>query len=468
MKRRGGYIPGRHISGGRLGGKFPRMNKNNPNHTMKAIKALTIGALQAAFVKGGYDGVIRASNKIDAIPPGTLVPIGTGLQGGAVRAPDVDFLPVADLRAGAIVKETKRNLSSTGMVNSSRKYFTKWETGELPGKSIRATKAQNGSYKKVLYDTMVQDTVSGTPNRNSLIQSTGFNQRKYFAMNDETYITYADVGTEYNYSSADRPAPSEYQNVYGNLMNIFQTIRLHNSGSYYPVIVKVHYVTTEKNQITPLGKFRTIFNEALGTQDRNAMPLRYQFEDRSDIAGHISSCNCSTKGSGIWGSQEAKKGFQKVKTFTKRLSPGDTWELSHKMNFKSGINLSGLFGALNGIVANTSELGYYPIIEFQGVPCEAIKNNNTSETYIGTSPSFLSVEVKKGLEYVLPDATGTAWTGDGITNRTGSVRVYIRNDDGSSTMKEKFLPMVDIGPATGQYTIPTMSDMFVADAAQRT
>lgn len=409
----------------------------------------------------------KAAETINVIEGGGTIDVSKHYKIARTPAPMNDAIPLKNSSVGSATSEKSRNVSSTGVANTSKVYTTRFVNGTPMSKALRAMKLMNGSKVSTYFDTMSNAPSQGTSTRTSLLQSTGFNQRKFFTTTADTYNTYGSIANLFSLSTKDISDDS-MQSVYGMVTKTKNNLTLHNSGTAYPVIVKVHYCTNDPTQSTdgPPGIIQSCINSNITIQQELAVPIRYQFSNLAQN-GYIEGADFSLKGSGLWGATEWKARGKVVKSFTKRLSPGDTWKLTEQFDFGSGINLSSLLGAQdNPNVSMSNAFSYWPVVEFHGVQAEAIYNGGATNTFIGTSPSWLSVEASSSVEYILPSTTAADWTGDdGVTDSIPAMKVYTRADN---VIKEFNLDVGQIGIGGTQYSIPSISDVFVVDAQQRT
>lgn len=364
---------------------------------------------------------------------------------------------------GSVIKNSVRSISNTGVINSSKLYSTRFASGSPCSRAIKTMKMMNGSKKVTHYDTLVNANAQGTDMRNSLLQATGFNQRKFLAFSADCYTTYNDISQLYGISTADAPS-DKYQTVYGALLSKRDEIKIHNSGTVFPVKVKIHLCKMEQTSNSSTSVFNSMVNFTTATQDELAMPKSFQYSNRNE-SGYISQVNTSLRGPGVFGSSEAKMRVEKVASFSKKLSPGDTWKFTEEFFFKSGVNLTALHGAIaNSGISNNNVLTYFPIIEFEGVTAEAVYNSEASSTFIGTSPSWVSLEYSKSYEYVLASRNSTDWTLDGATEGSPAIRVFTNKPREDVEFN---INTTQIGTGSTQYSIPVLTDTFVSDAGQR-
>lgn len=381
---------------------------------------------------------------------------------GKTPAPEGGIASANQLVA-SVIGNTVSKVSKTGMVNTSKYYRTKMINGKNPSKAIRTMASINGTTTIKHFDTMIDASAQGTQNRESLLQSCGFNERRVMAP-DNLYTTYSNIDTLYSLAS-NKAAANTYQQVYGCLLGIENVLKFHNSGSVFPVKVKISYVQMEQLNIMPSAVFMASVNAALGIQSDLALPVRYQFETAVQ-SGYFNSVALSRRGPGIFGAAEMKSRVDKVASVTKTLSPGDTWEAKEIFRFGSGVNLSALYAATrNSNIDADNPISYYPIIEIEGVAAEAIYNGDTANTYIGTSPAWVSIEASKSYTYVNPSLDQTDWTtGTGGVNTIPSMRAFKKGDE---AVQEFHQPVTNIGSGGTQYSVPGITDTAVSDAGQR-
>lgn len=463
-KLRGGFTPSGFTPRG-FGSRFIK-----PHHVEGAAKYVAGQALRYVIEKPLFKAIeakARLSGQaLKALREGEEVPINKWYSAIKVPSPEGEIVTPKET-LGGVIKNTVRMQSRTGVVNTAKTYTTKFVTGEPLARSLKIMKNMFGTQKLVNFDTLVEDQTAGTADRDALLVTTGFNSRKYVGPKSDYYTTYGDIQTLYGLSTAS-VATVAFQNVYGCMVMKSDKIKIHNSGTVFPSKVKVHYIKAEQTSATEgtYEIFKNSINSNYLAQDQLALPNRYQFNNRTE-SGQLCYAEFSRRGPGIFGSGEAKSRLEIVKTFSKTLSPGDTWELTEEHYFRSGCNLSALLADLdNNAVSTKNALTYYPIIEFEGVQSEAVYNDGASSTFIGTSPCWLSLEFSKAYEYILEGRDSSNWGGAGVTLGNPAIRLFEKKL--TDTDREFHLSMANIGSGAGQYSIPALSETSVVDAGQRT
>jgi hypothetical protein len=112
--------------------------------------------------------------------------------------------------------------------------------------------------------------------------------------------------------------------------------------------------------------------------------------------------------------------FKVVKTYKKQLNPNDVWINKITQHFPKGMNLTlwmaqQMQNAKAGNAGQNRELpiGYFPIVEFYGKRCEALRCpiNSITPRALGSSPVELSLEFRNTYEYI-NDATSFLFNKD--------------------------------------------------------
>jgi len=141
---------------------------------------------------------------------------------------------------------------------------------------------------------------------------------------------------------------------------------------------------------------RDTFNNTVTLQDQGTIPCMYQYSDliTSPIKSEV-ICNVTTN---LLSSAKFKNGCKIVKSFKQRLNPGDVYEFIYKYRCGSGARLDLLYDRIVATKSADQPSTYGFIIETLGYDCEAIDLNDESLRYIGKSPGFFNIELKKELE----------------------------------------------------------------------
>lgn len=88
-----------------------------------------------------------------------------------------------------------------------------------------------------------------------------------------------------------------------------------------------------------------------------------------------------------------------VRTFVKRLNPGDTFDFRMTHHCGPGIRFDVAKVYLNNIGGGMQPSSYGIIVEAKGTPCECIRNEDNA-LFQGTSPGWYNFEGRKGITLV--------------------------------------------------------------------
>jgi len=315
-----------------------------------------------------------------------------------------------------ITKDSVQRMSGSNMVQTARKFRTNIKTGAASSASVKRCAKNYGTTSTVLYDS---ERDANTAKRNVMTVNFGFNQKAFWLpTSPDTYFTAREYSTFWEAESTAVPDTGTQQ-LYGLALNQRNVFKISNSNTYFPVKVKAHLVASMDPSVDPTEMRGEVWNQSEGIQKDSAIPEIYQFATGfGDNTQYVVECDtkANLKQSSFFRNKQVI-----LRTVSKRLAPGDVWELTNDHAFGSGLDLyltrqTSKNGSLNPV-------GAYWVFELEGIQCEGV-DKVSGATYIGTSPGAISWENKKVWSYV--NSPSPSINGDGVVTQK-AFKIYENN-----------------------------------------
>jgi hypothetical protein len=164
--------------------------------------------------------------------------------------------------------------------------------------------------------------------------------------------------------------------------------------------------------------------------------------------------------------------YDLVRSFTKRLKPGEVWNFKDVTHCGAGLNLEELLAQYN--VSTSGSIGYEMTIELKGVKCQGIYGKNTNTHVIGTSPCYAQIELIKGHHSISNNTTTSGYSSSsssgGLDSSKFAVRAFSKRIDNSVDRIINYkADKVANAPTTltDEIYIPVMADTTVGYAGER-
>ena len=256
--------------------------------------------------------------------------------------------------------------------------------------------------------------------------------------------------------------------AYLGVTRLTDELTIHNTNSYFPAIVKLHICCLETSEIfnQQSSYFQPSGPGASESSPRS--PSSLPFDTVAQLLGQLcypeyfvpgaiptsrvftSNDNRSREGVMLKLDTRAHLGmarnfrriFKVVKTMTKLLNPNDVWIHKTTHYLPKGINLNVWMDqyTIDGQIQSNSAskeipIGYFPIIEFYGKRCEAIRTplRSNAPRALGTSPVELSTEFRNTYEYI------------------NDVTAVLQGNTDSQVIKPPTIPFVEYDKARVKY-----------------
>lgn len=401
---------------------------------------------------------------------------GTALKGEALRRvstalKDVsipeDFAPFKDVLVGklqnAVARDTtggsagsevpyiqsESEAKKLGVGNpnfSAKVYRTKFQFGRPLTRAMKQLGKLNGTTKYTLFDSQFNLLTPATgAGRASLNMEAGFNQKLVYTSQkmNITIDDLMDIGRLKEHIAADY----QYLRSYASFMSKTWRYTFINQGSYFPANVKLHMLRP-KNAYSAYAYITSTSlpstTEFDGSQRvKDILPQYAWMSGRNSALGVNSRFGLIDPKATLNMSPRWREEFETVKSMSKRLNPGDTWNFTAKEFLGPGINLESA-KVIDEFPDSPDSYLFY--VEVVGVPCEGVPANSPDNTVIGTSPAFVTMEVKTETEFVNQSFGGdssiefpTSGTHNQFSSANPLIRTYFKREaeDSSSFLRRR-------------------------------
>lgn len=225
----------------------------------------------------------------------------------------------------------------------TRKYIQSFICGKPSTKTIRQVANQSGSDIINLYDSISDPSVGSRKNLNFTF---GFNQKKYVFLGKNSHVSLKDYYDTYNLENFSFPKYS-LKIPYGLAISEHVTLKIINHNRYNAINFNLHVICLTDYKRTMEELARGTFNTSIKLQDEGSIPCIYQYSDvkRNETKTEV-SCNVTTS---LLSSAFFKNNWKIVKSFKKRLNPGDIYHFIYKYRCGSGVRLDLLHQRMNSI-----------------------------------------------------------------------------------------------------------------------
>ena len=337
-------------------------------------------------------------------------------------------------------------------------HYTNLAFGRPSTRTLKRISLNNGTTMKWLKNTNNDATSIG------LEVEWGFNQKHVCVFNENAQSIMDDYNELFSLN-ANMWAKSTVQRVYGAILKECYEWKFSNTSSYFPTVVTVDYYRPHTDTRTAAQLHQDAFNLGSGVQENGRVPVLKQFGSISALGGRNSIFtvpNLNMESSSTFRARTTK-----IKTVKKTLQPGEVWTLKWDVHCGAGVDLQRAYDQY--LLGINRVAGIMPVFSFHGKDCE-IRTVADGSTNIGTSPGYVSMEQKKGFQYVnAPVDVSPSATDEGYVPGQPLVRVFTSDQQ---NMIDKILFNVSAGqigdPATKAFYIPVMTDMTPAFAKEQT
>jgi len=337
-------------------------------------------------------------------------------------------------------------------------YYTNLAFGRPSSRTLKRIAMNNGTTKKLLANTNNDETSVG------LDLKFGFNQ-KHVCMYNENAQSIMDDYNELFSLSPSIWADNTIQRVYGAILREMYEWKFSNTSSYFPVVITVDYYRPHTDTRTPANYMADAYNLGNTVQEDGRVPCTKQSGGRSAIGGRNTVVTDPTLS--INSSATFRARTTKIKTVRQVLQPGEVWTLKWDVHCGAGVDLQRAYDQY--LLGFNRVAGILPVFSFHGKDCE-LRTVADGSTNIGTSPGYVSIEQKKGFEYVNApvDVTPTA-VDKGYVPGQPLIRVFTGEYNQMVDKKLFNVDAINIGdPASKTHYCPVMTDMTPSFAKEQT
>lgn len=399
-------------------------NKRNAEHIMKLLAA---GALGAAGVSP--ENLRHIDNFYNSVRGVNSIRIGdgsVGMQGNF----DQGTLNAGDTMVPFTEVDSVKRKRSAAMGYTTMVHKTKYHFGQPATRSVKQYARMNGTEKIDFVDTRYSPTYAPlTTARIQLSQTAGFNRKQVLTYGD-AHFNATELMNLYDFTTWS-PPENRIEWVYGLTTLMQSKYEIMNAGSYFPskVTIKVYSPTsTERTVSSAILTGTPTQAEINANTPSDALALKYSLAGHQNNDG-VQRAWIDPKAS-LDMSPEFDRRFKKVKQFSKTLQPGDVWEFDYNQHAGPGLRLDKLATIFED--SPFALVGNLVVIEHKGVPCEAVLNENKSNSFMGTSPSWIQVSFKKSIQLVKTavqslDAIDAGDEG-GVKTRNYMIRAFSKQD----------------------------------------
>lgn len=369
-----------------------------------------------------------------------------------------------------------RSASMFGSVG--KRIRTSFDTGFPSTSTINKSATMNGEQRVTQSDTEVNYKENNAP-RTSLRIAYGFNRKEIAWFGSDFAWTIEDLRVMTGISTIVGDNPEQVQRVYWLTKYFGQKYKILNTNKFTSTKVKIHICKQNlvSAALTTLPGYYYNAAHALTTdQEAGKIPVHLQLSNpvnvgiRYNVAVDPKFCN-------ITSSERFNNAVTVVKTFTKWLQPGDTWEFDHKHHTGPGLRLDKIYGdsVMTGLVNTNSAAFYFPVFEVIGPMVECYESTAPDHAYVGTSSGDIRIEAMKyakicqAQEYLNSVYDGTS----GFERSQWAFRVYTDPEAsaqgvGTDRFNVSYENILRTGEAaaSGKYIIPITTDSDVIRAGK--
>lgn len=384
--------------------------------------------------------------------------------------------------APVVERNTEVIRAGSNASNLGNIYRVKVETGVPTSRSIIRSGKQNGTRTMCFNDTRLQpDVILGTGaeyDRLDLTVKYGFNEKTTWCPGRFAHISLNDLQNLFEISTlstfSDADDERSVQRIYADVHHWIQTMKIMNVNRYIDSKVKVYLVKQNNQKVLPVDTVTQAFNGSKNVQDRGTIPVRWQTADVTQSNTAAFAKSIANVGVSWRDSSEAQTHFEVIKTFSKKLKPGEAFEVKHIHHMGPGLRIDQVTQQLRD--SNQYDAKYAPfyfmLFEVEGVNCEAIKADTRTYRRMGTAPGLVLAETKTEGKFSMAnvqtqinsDNDGTDQSGYSkynINYRVFTDREQARFNDLGAPFHvpfDKIVSQSKPNPAVDEYVVPVIVD----------
>lgn len=451
----------------RGGFQVPRVPNGLGMRAAEYLRPYATNVARRALKDAGSAGIEFAKKLADNMKVPEQVTQGPKTV-GRVAGQGVDSISGSNDTVPFIQEEATRSRNMGNKSYTMKKYYTTFEAGRPSTRAVKRIASNNGTTNITTYNSQYD---AGTEVlRTPLRLETGFNQRLLAVNTDwsQKGSTYYGAFDLVNWESPN----VRLQTIYGVVTHMWRKFTFMNTNAYLPLTVKVRLWTPTGDSHRISTTFAESVQVLADPQQDNRFPKRFQLTDidqtdptwKVKVDPRISYKNAA----GITGE------WTEVKSFSKKLAPGEIWYWNQKTHCGPGLHLTNLLAAHDDLILHS--LDYEITVEVVGVPCEGIVGAQANDHIIGTGPGYVQMEWSKGYEAALAPVDesnyNTVGGGGGMRSGIFAIRAFTKFEDGgagSDKIRHWSPSDIENSPTTvgGKLFIPVMSNTQIVYAQER-
>lgn len=274
-------------------------------------------------------------------------------------------------------------------------HITHFHAGKKSTRSLMRYAKDNG-YEDITYYSSRIGNPAGT---DSLELRTGLNQRGVYWFTSAALWTYVNMEALSGISGRTENR-LQFQRTYWLVQYFGNRYTFYNKNAYVPMYVTIHFVAQQETSDSFADKMVETFSNDLVTQKDGAIPLSYQLGTTS-IKGattELESTGIVTdpKLGRLTTASNFNNNFKKIKSFTKKLLPGEVWRFDYRHHMGPGVKLGDIFTPFKNVGWDSKAAPLYaPIFEVKGATVQAYQSTDESVAMICSSSGAVQVEIEK-------------------------------------------------------------------------
>lgn len=438
--------------------------------TWGTVRTSVKNIVRESLKDSGLD-IDKVSRTLKGAKLPTAVQVGERIA-GTVYSVAQDYVSGGGKGKVPFVESNQEGTRSIGSIEVKR-FKTNFHYGKPNPRVIKTLARQNGSTVMTSLDTRYSNTYkSGSTGRDYLTMNAGFN-RKLIA----TYLNWNHsvdrLATVFSLNNFNTPN-AKLQTSYACVMNLWRNIDIMNTSRYLKAkyTLKLYKPTNDSNVITNVMNSCLYRDAGLATATplQKYMPIKYQLDGYTFPNNDASAKVWVDPKASLLDAPAFAADYEFVKSFSKWLGPGDSWNYKEVFHTGSGVNLGELKTVFDAF--GVAELGHVLVLEVTGQEVAACYAPNSNENFIGKAPVYCQVEFSIGGEYVNnPHNSSSGYTsnafGGGVVNSNYLIRSFTNHVESDDVQNKIFnVPMSNItsdptNTANGKLFIPIMSDTSV-------
>lgn len=296
------------------------------------------GAKQIEQGKKNFASGVKPSNAMDAASR-ILSLMGTPSEIIAARV----VIGIIENAANSLANNSAVNLpfhyqNSSLDVDNTKIHIVRFNVGRNSTKSVKSAESIHGVTKLQISNSLseCQDLES----RKYLSRSFGFNEKSIDFLGTKFYTVVNDYEAIYSIKNYRLPVYGA-RVPYGLVKEEFSNVRIRNSNTYHRLKFKINIIKIIDDDLGMSGLYGKVVNELAVKQDFGALPVVYQISDREKTKSfpYVRSVLCHY-GVSLKKSSNFLTQAKLVKTFTKTLNPGDTFDFRMTHHMGPGIRIA--------------------------------------------------------------------------------------------------------------------------------